>query len=396
MKRIVFWRETSSSFPVFLLDSKEEKRYQVPMIVIMSGNWRRISTFKNNFQEGTVKGCSSLSELIKIGLGKPQKEPLCVIFDDLRTEQDEKAYASALLNAGITAPLFFTHKETKTQRIDSSWEVLEQPLSLSFFQQSYGTKPLQEPEQWELVGSSKAMAKVRKEISFAKEAQCPIHIHGETGTGKEIAAHLLRKEGKPMVTANCSEFSDTLGAGKLFGIRKGAYTDATETKGLVEIANGGTLFLDEVEDLRPHIQGLLLRLIENGTYHRIGENNPRVSRFRLITASNVRLSRLVAKGQIRKDLFYRINGMSIVMPPLREHKEDIPELVDFYLKKRQESRPLDAGSMELLLRMQWKGNVRQLFSTLRQNIIRSKEKDAIHVSEETLHDDEDPLYPTLF
>ena len=219
-----------------------------------------------------------------------------------------------------------------------------------------------------LVGSSSIMEEIKDKIVKYAKAEEPVHLFGETGVGKNIAAkmiHLHSGKRREMIYENCAHLRSSLKSSRLFGHMKGSFTGATtDRKGLFGMANGTTIFLDEFETLDLNTQAELLDVIETGSYKKVGSDKPIHSDFRLITASNEHLDSLSEKGRIRKDLLYRINPLSIELPPLREHRENIPELIDFYefehgiiTKRFYDFRALD--------NYEFKGNVRELFSILR-------------------------------
>lgn len=242
-----------------------------------------------------------------------------------------------------------------------------------------------------LVGESRPMVELRKQLEFYATENCSVHIYGETGTGKEIAAEYLHRRRFPerhIISINCSLLNDAVGKSVFFGHSKGAFTDATnELIGLLCQANNSTLFLDEVENLPIVFQAHMLRLLESGEYRRLGDTKLRSSAFRLITASNERLTKLIDEGQMRKDFFYRITDTQIRMPPLREHLEDIPLLVQHFNATQKETRPLTADSIALLQEYHWPGNVRQLFSILRRAIIHAQDNTLLHVHKKDLEEE---------
>ncbi|MGE4583063.1 MAG: sigma-54-dependent transcriptional regulator [Sphaerochaeta sp.] len=239
-----------------------------------------------------------------------------------------------------------------------------------------------------LIGDSDSMALVREQlVNYAKQ-DCAVHLFGETGTGKEVAAnylHTLKFPSRNIVSVNCSILSDALGNSMFFGHAKGAFTDGrNELEGFVQQADRTTLFLDEVETLSVQFQGHLLRLFESGQYHRYGDTKMHVSDFRLITASNEKLSDLVDRNAMRKDFFYRISDANISLPPLRDHKEDIPKICSYFLSQEAPGKELAKEDLPLLQLSNWPGNVRQLFSTLRRSVIKSGEDPLVHIDVEDL------------
>ena len=219
-----------------------------------------------------------------------------------------------------------------------------------------------------LEGRSKIMQSIRgKILSYAKSDE-PIYLYGETGTGKNKAAEMIHKcsgKKKPMVYENCANLQSALKSSRLFGHIKGSFTGATAPrKGLFGMADGTNIFLDEIETLDLETQAQLLDVLDSGYYKAVGSNRQLYSSFRLITASNENLEKLSEKGRIRKDLLFRINSLYIEIPPLREHMEDIPDIIDSYeYEKGIISNRFSDFSM--LDNMDFPGNVRQLFSYVR-------------------------------
>ncbi len=230
-----------------------------------------------------------------------------------------------------------------------------------------------------LIGQSRNIQTIRKIIKTVGKRFSCVHIEGETGTGKEVVANLLREESEnpdPFIVVNCSTIPNTLADTHLFGNEKGAYTDAKEsTPGYIGKAHGGILFLDELEDMSPSVQGKLLRLLETNKYHKVGGNTVMHSQFRLISASNVPLASLRKEGVLRDDLFYRLERLVIKITPLRERTEDIPLLVDHFLKQLKEERRPDELTMKRIMEYSWPGNARELFHEL--------ERLSVFASEET-------------
>ena len=226
----------------------------------------------------------------------------------------------------------------------------------------------------ELVGNSEAMREVFRQLKIAADSDVTVYVTGESGTGKELAARAIHaqsnRKNKPFLAINCSAIPEPLLESELFGHVKGAFTGAaTDKLGMFEAASGGTLFLDEIGDVSPAIQVKLLRVLEEREIRRVGDTRTRPVDVRLITATNKNLKDLVVSGDIREDFFYRIHVFEVRMPPLREHKEDIPLLVDRFIKDVCTRK--DAGidgvardTLEVLANYHWPGNVRELRNTI--------------------------------
>ncbi len=219
-----------------------------------------------------------------------------------------------------------------------------------------------------LEGNSKIMQNIRgKILSYAKSDE-PIYLYGETGTGKNKAAEMIHKcsgKKKPMIYENCANLQSSLKSSRLFGHIKGSFTGATSPrKGLFGMADGTNIFLDEIETLDLETQAQLLDVLDSGYYKAVGSDRQLYSSFRLITASNENIEKLSEKGRIRKDLLFRINSLYIEIPPLREHMEDIPDIIDSYEYEKGiiSNRFSDFSKLD---NMDFPGNVRQLFSYVR-------------------------------
>jgi DNA-binding NtrC family response regulator len=218
----------------------------------------------------------------------------------------------------------------------------------------------------EIVGQSPAMQQVFRMIERAGPTDKAILIQGESGTGKELVARALQRASgradKPMVVINCAALPEALLESELFGHEKGSFTGAVATKqGLFEVADGGTLFIDEIGELAGSLQAKLLRVLEDGSLRRVGSLKERRVDVRLLAASNRDMAKEVAEGRFREDLYYRINVMSLQIPPLREREGDIPLLVKHILGKQWTIEPEALRAIEAY---SWPGNVRQLINAL--------------------------------
>ncbi|MCA1950880.1 MAG: sigma-54 dependent transcriptional regulator [Treponema sp.] len=223
------------------------------------------------------------------------------------------------------------------------------------------------------------MAQVMQTAARCAESDATIVVCGESGTGKELVARFIHerslRKNQPFVAVNISALAESLAESELFGHKKGAFTGAdTDRIGRFEMANGGTLFIDEIGDIPVAIQVKLLRAIQFGTIERLGENTPRQLNVRIIAATNRNLSALVEQGVFRKDLYYRINVITLELPPLRHRKEDIPVLVEHFINKFNERnhrnvRGLSREAMNALMHHDFPGNVRELENIIERAVV---------------------------
>lgn len=236
-----------------------------------------------------------------------------------------------------------------------------------------------------IVGKSSRMLRVFKMLEKVCRTSVTVLILGESGTGKELVARYIHYNGsrseKPLVSVNCSAFSETLLESELFGHRKGAFTGAVENKtGLFELADGGTLFLDEVGDMNLEMQKKVLRVLEDGIVRPVGAKETIKVDVRIIAATNRNLREMVQKGEFREDLYYRLNVLTIEMPALKERREDIPLLVDFFVNRiadelKQPAKAIPDDAMKMFIEYDWPGNVRELQNELRRVMILESEYD---------------------
>jgi two-component system nitrogen regulation response regulator GlnG len=232
-----------------------------------------------------------------------------------------------------------------------------------------------------LVGRCPAMQEVYKAIGRVAGTDATVLISGESGTGKELVARAIyqhsQRSSKPFLAINCAAIPESLLESELFGHEKGAFTGAERKRiGKFEQVSGGTLFLDEVGDLAPMAQAKVLRVLQDQTFERVGGGETIRADVRLIAATNADLEKLVGAGNFRGDLFFRLNVFAIRLPPLRERNDDLPLLVDYFVRRfaRELGRSapvVAAETMEALRRYQWPGNVRELQSALKQAILKN-------------------------
>jgi DNA-binding NtrC family response regulator len=236
----------------------------------------------------------------------------------------------------------------------------------------------------DFIGNSKAMRDVFQLIGKVAPLDCNVLIQGESGTGKEMVARALHQSNprsqQPFISFNCGGFSEDLIANELFGHEKGAYTGATETKiGLLEAAHKGTIFLDEISEMPLSMQVKLLRFVEERTLIRVGGVVSHAVDVRLIAASNQDLKELVKNQSFREDLYYRLNVVTVTLPPLRNRRDDIPLLVQSFLSKYskafgKEIKGISEGAMEILSQYPFPGNVRELENIVERAVALSDER----------------------
>jgi two-component system, NtrC family, response regulator HupR/HoxA len=221
-----------------------------------------------------------------------------------------------------------------------------------------------------LVYASEKMAEVCHQARIAARTDLPVLIHGETGTGKELLARAIhynsQRQGSPLLIQNCGGVPDALLQSELFGHKRGAFTGAISDRlGLFRAANGGTVFLDEISEVSPSFQVSLLRFLQEGEIKPLGADQTVSSNVRIITASNRSLKALVASGEFRRDLYYRLKGFELELPALRERRADIAPLAEFFAEKhseetRRRTLGISARAVEKLTTYDWPGNIREL------------------------------------
>ncbi|NOX88539.1 MAG: PAS domain-containing protein [Calditrichaeota bacterium] len=240
-----------------------------------------------------------------------------------------------------------------------------------------------------IIGQHKSMQEIYDLIEEVADSDSSVLIQGESGTGKEMIANAIQKtskrRNKPFIKINCSVFPPDLLASELFGHVKGAFTDAVkDRKGRFELADGGTIFLDEIAEMPLQMQVQLLRVLQEGTFERVGESITRKVDVRIIAATNKDVRKEMLAGRFREDLYYRLNVIPIYVPPLRDRKCDVPHLVRFFIQKfsfvtGKKIKEIDDEAMDLLLAYPWPGNVRELENTIEYAFARTKGQ-IIHAS----------------
>jgi two-component system response regulator HydG len=272
----------------------------------------------------------------------------------------------------LTKPLDINELRTVADKVSQSQRLQRSNIELQ--------KQLNEKFGFEgVIGNSVAMHAVIAKLRQIAPTSASVLISGESGTGKELAAKALHVNGprrnKPFVPLNCAELSENVLESELFGHVKGAFTGADRDRiGRFQYANGGTLFLDEIGDMPISIQVKLLRVLETGEIVRVGTNEPVKVNVRLISATNRELSEAISEGKFRQDLFHRLKVVSIKVPPLRERREDIPLLIEHFLRELSTGHAktvtgVTAAVRKTLMAYSWPGNVRELKNTIESMIV---------------------------
>ena len=230
-----------------------------------------------------------------------------------------------------------------------------------------------------MIGQSESMQRIFRLIEDIKDADSPVLITGETGSGKGLAAKAIHSSSRakdgPFVSVNCGAIPKHIMESELFGHRKGAFTDAKETRrGRLELAAGGTLFLDEIGEISMRMQIDLLHVLEDKIFYKVGGTQPLSADFRVVAATNADLEQAIQDRVFREDLFYRLNVISFVMPPLRERKEDIPLLAEHFLSRFTQEvnrgvERISRDAMDELMLYEWPGNVRELSNAIERAVV---------------------------
>jgi two-component system nitrogen regulation response regulator NtrX len=242
-------------------------------------------------------------------------------------------------------------------------------------------------EKYNIVGNSLEMQSLHAQIQKAGPSDGRVFIYGENGTGKELVAHAIHQNSPrwnmPFIKVNCAAIPEELIESELFGHEKGSFTGATnQLIGKFELADGGTIFLDEIGDMSQKTQAKVLRVLQDGEFQRVGGKNAIKVNIRVIAATNKNLQEEIDKGNFREDLYYRLNLIPINVPPLREHKEDIPDLVTYFISefcKESGRKPkrFSSDAMEVLMNYNWSGNIRHLKNIVERLMIMVDQDDVV-------------------
>ena len=272
----------------------------------------------------------------------------------------------------VTKPFANEEMLVRLERIQQQKHLLSENAELK--------QKLQRQKSYGLIGKSEVMQRLYETIQMVAESDATVLVQGESGTGKELVAMAIHesspRRSRPLVPVHCAVLTESLFESELFGHERGAFTGAVRSrKGRFEEANGGTIFFDEVDDIPMSMQVKLLRVLQNHSLERVGGNQTIHVDVRVIAATKQNLLECVAKGTFREDLFYRLNVVPILLPPLRQRKEDIPLLADHFIRKYDQSgepRSITPDALQLLIDYDWPGNVRELENVIERMVVLSR------------------------
>src|SRR3954471_20754249 len=336
---------------------------------------------------------------------KLEKKKFDVIVTDMVMDGRRDGLEVLRLSKNVEPPppviLVTAHSDIPTCKQalnEGAYDYIEKPLDLDHFRaqvnraaeksalqkqnQAMQEQLLSSDGNWEgIIGKSAAMQNVLRTARQVAQSDVPVLIEGESGTGKELIARAIhlnsRRRKQRAVALNCAGLSESILEDELFGHVKGAFTGAqSEREGRFEHADRGTLFMDEIGDMPATMQAKLLRVLENGEVVRLGSNDPIQVDVRLISATNVNIDEMVAERKFREDLYFRIKGVTLLIPPLRERREDIPLLIHYFMQNAAEryGKQLDGiepEAQQILMSSPWKGNVRQLKNVIENMVVMS-------------------------
>ena len=364
---------------VLIVDDQDDLRFTLSKIVEKEGY--SATTAANGMDALSVLR-SCVIDLVFLDIGLPDGSGIDLIHAIKEIGSDIDIVMLSGINEAKTA--VESLRAGAVDYITKPFDIIEFKASLNRILQArlMGKRAILEHRDMgidSIVGSSPPMIRVKKTIEKGAEVDSAVLITGETGTGKELTARAIH-ESRPgqkgvFVKVDCGTLSSNLIESELFGYEKGAFTDArNDKKGLVEVANGGTLFLDEIGNLPIELQPKLLRLIEESTFRRVGGLKDIQVKIRIIAATNVDIEEQIDRGSFREDLYYRLNVIPILLPPLRDRGEDILLLADFFLHDLQKElkktfNGFTPEACRKLLHHDWQGNIRELRNLIEREVI---------------------------
>ncbi len=370
---------------ILIIDDEENFRHMLS--VILKKEWYDVETASNG-EEGLQKIISSPFDQILCDIRMPQMDGLEFLGEVQKIGVDAtiimmSAYGTAdiAIEAMKLGAYDYISKPFKPDEIILTLRKAEEREQLRKENKLLRKEVEKEYSFENIVSKNEKMQEIFEVIRKVASYKSTILITGDSGTGKELIARALHyhsdRSKNPFIPVNCGAIPENLLESELFGHAKGAFTDAIRTKkGLFEEADGGTLFLDEIGELPAQLQVKLLRVLQEGEIRRIGESKPIKIDVRIVSATVKDLIKEVNEGRFRDDLFYRLNVLPIHIPPLRERKEDIPLLINHFIKKYSQSMNknvvgIDPKALETMMNYKWYGNVRELENTIERAIVLS-------------------------
>jgi nitrogen regulation protein NR(I) len=371
---------------ILIVDDDSSMRYSLNRM--LEGQGLGVSLAKNG-TEALERFAQDQPDLVVMDIKMPGRSGLEVLREI--KERDPKALVILMTAFGTTETAIEAMKFGAFDYILKPFDIpqmrglVERALEISRMMKKMVSLPDREETRGSeetLVGSSPAMQQVYKMIGQVAPTEVTVLLRGESGTGKEMVAraiyHHSRRGDKPFLPVNCAAIPETLLESELFGHEKGAFTGAlTRRVGKFEQCHGGTLFLDEIGDMTPATQAKILRVLQDRQFERLGGSERITSDVRVIVATNKDLEKAIREGTFRQDLYYRLKVVTLHLPPLRERKEDIPELVRYFLQRfradiNREVLDISPKSLENLMRYPWPGNVRELENAVKRALVIAK------------------------
>ena len=371
---------------ILIVDDDSSMRYSLNRM--LEGQGLGVSLAKNGI-EALERFAQDQPDLVVMDIKMPGRSGLEVLREI--KERDPKALVILMTAFGTTETAIEAMKFGAFDYILKPFDIpqmrglVERALEISRMMKKMVSLPDREETRGSeetLVGSSPAMQQVYKMIGQVAATEVTVLLRGESGTGKEMVAraiyHHSRRGDKPFLPVNCAAIPETLLESELFGHEKGAFTGAlTRRVGKFEQCHGGTLFLDEIGDMTPATQSKILRVLQDRQFERLGGSERITSDVRVIVATNKDLEKAIREGTFRQDLYYRLKVVTLHLPPLRERKEDIPELVRYFLQRfradiNREVLDISPKSLENLMRYHWPGNVRELENAVKRALVIAK------------------------
>jgi nitrogen regulation protein NR(I) len=378
--------ETSNMERILIVDDDQSMRYSLNRM--LEGQGLQLSLAKNG-AEALERFEQDRPDLVVMDIKMPGQSGLEVLREI--KERDPKALVILMTAFGTTETAIEAMKYGAFDYILKPFDIpqmrglVERALEVSRMMKKIVSLPdREEAEAAEetLVGSSTAMQQIYKMIGQVAPTEVTVLLRGESGTGKEMAAravyHHSRRGDKSFLPVNCAAIPETLLESELFGHEKGSFTGAlTRRIGKFEQCHGGTLFLDEIGDMTPATQAKILRVLQDRQFERLGGSERITVDVRVIVATNKDLEKAIREGSFRQDLYYRLKVVTLQLPPLRDRKEDIPELVRYFLRRfradiNREVADISPRALEKLMRYHWPGNVRELENTVKRALVIAK------------------------